>query len=147
MKIVLLSLMVAIASSILISENTVAEETSEEYDGRYSSVKIYFVHWNIISRVTLSPADVRRMRHLYIEINDEFMVSQVVDAVFHDNFQERTTTLPEPARLVIDFISEDGTVEMVYANESHMLHEDSSKYKVMNNELLNNIFSILYLPN
>lgn len=145
MKITILSVTLVIVAIGAILNCAMAKESSAEYKEAYSAIKIYFLHWDIMTRVKLSPEDVRRMRQLYIEINDETMISKVVDAVYYDDFHDRDNTMPEPARLVIDFIKKDGVIETVYANKSHILNGDSSKSKSINNELLNKIGSIINL--
>ena len=146
MKITMISLLLVIVASGLAINCVMAKEPSIENKEAYSEIKIYFVPWEIITRVGLSPGDVRRTRHLYMEIKDEVMISTVVDAVYHDDFHDRGTTLPEDARLVIDFIKKDGVIETVYANQSHIINGDSSKYKDISNELLKKIGSLIYLP-
>jgi len=104
---------------------------------KYSSVKIYFVHWDILTRTMLTPENVRAIKHLYIEINESEMISKVVETIYNTNFHDRDNTLPEPARLVIDFIQKDGTVDTIYANESHVLNKKSDKYKILDKKILN----------
>ena len=83
------------------------------------------------------------MRHFYIEINNDSMVSEVVNAIYKESFHDRSSTLPEPARLVVDFEKKDGTVDTVYANKSHILNKDSTKFKLMTNNLINILTNIL----
>lgn len=144
-RINIISLALAIIMNGLILHCVMAKEPYVECKREFLAIKIYFVHWDIITRVRLSPEDIRRMRKLYIEINDKTMISKTVDAIYHDKFHDRVNKLPEEARLVIDFIKKNGAIETVYANKSHVLTEDSSKSKDINNELLNKIGSIINL--
>lgn len=119
-----------------------ASETSTQKDEGYSSLKIYFIDWEIITRTTLSPADIRKMRHNYTEINDHETVSKVLD-IIKDDFHNRSSKLPEAARLVVDFVKKDGTIKTFYANQSHILNEDSTKSKIMTNSLINALSELI----
>lgn len=125
-----------IVFSILISK-THAEE--------YSSIKMYFVRWNIKTRVTLTPSAVRNWRQLYMEINDEYMISIVSNAVFKKKFSEKKFGPPGKgaANLVIDFITKKGDITTIYANNGYMVNEKTNMYKKMDHNMIKEITSIL----
>lgn len=145
MKIIFISIVSSMLFCGMIFNFAMSKEISSKYNMDYSSVKIYFVQWDIMTRVMLSPEDVRRMRHFYIEINDTTMILKVVDAVNFNDFQERDNSQPEPARLVIDFIKNDKVIKTVYANKSHILNEKSTKSKDMTNDVLHSLLEVIAL--
>jgi hypothetical protein len=130
--------------TFLSSHAAYGQQMEKGFSKEYSTVKIYFVNWDVMTRTVLFPKDVREAKQLYVEINDELMISKIHKAIYGTIFKDRNNTIPEPARLVVDFIGSDGIVNTVYANESHILTNDSSKYRLLDTETIKLISSLLY---
>jgi hypothetical protein len=145
MKIILFLITLFVGINLMPLSSSSAQENDKQYDGVYSSVKIYFIRWDRHIRMSPSPELVRNMRYLYIEINDHSIIPDIAKAIFKDDFENSGSNLEEPVAIVIDFIRSDGTIESLYANESYMYNKDFSKFKKMDNKLMDVICSKLYL--
>lgn len=101
--------------------NAIAKENT------FSSVTIYYFGWDVLTRVALKPETVRESSNVIISIND----SHRADVFFKWlNTGEMKIVdggpSPENTRLVIDFVSTNGSVLTYYASQFNLVSGDSS---------------------
>ena len=93
----------------------------------YRQVKIYFIDWNILTRTRLTPEDVKRMNHVYLEVNEGAAVSNIANSISSKVFKDHDGTKPEEARMVIELVSKNGKLVLFYANKAHLLNSSSTR--------------------
>ena len=130
--------LVSVSNFVLSKENTIQNMRQEDY----KQIRMYFVGWDILTRTKLSPDDVRRMRNVYIEVNDKGRISNIVNKIFDVEFTTFKYNEPEDARLVIELVKSDGKVEAFYANKTDLLTIDSKKYRTFGNHF-NEVLNLL----
>lgn len=119
---------VIILMTIMISSRAFTKELNSNLSGnQFSQIKIYFIDWNIRTMTRMSPENIKRMRHVYMEVNEKKLVAKFVNYIFSLHFTDRKTGQPEEARMVIELLHDDGKVELFYANKYHLLNEASTK--------------------
>lgn len=111
----------------------------------YSSVKIYFLPWNVYTPIRLTPEDVRERRVFYMEINDEFRINEIMAIVSQKAFENFESNVKPDIRMVIDAYKKDGSIETFYAYKSHIFNHDFTQYQKNNKEFLNKICSFFFL--
>lgn len=110
---------------------------NEVADARFVSVKVYFVGWDVLTRVPLGIRDVIRMKRVYFEINDPGLANNFVDWLRLSQMQQRKSLDPEDARLVIELTRDNGGVVILYASEARLLSADSSSFREVDDEFRN----------
>lgn len=109
----------------------------------YTSIRVYFVRWDLLTRKTMTPEDARRIRHVYMEINDIYIISKILDLVFTSDYSKATDPYPEPAHLVLDFMNHDSIERTVYANSAVIVQDGSQLQKKMDHDFIQQLLSSL----
>lgn len=88
-------------------------------------VTIYFIPWEIMTRVALSPADVRRSPYIKTEILDADFANSFVQSLDRQPLEDTPRTHVRDVRLVIDIKSKNGPMRTIVANRFDLLDEAS----------------------
>lgn len=90
-----------------------------------TQIRVYFVGWDILTRVALRPEDVRRMRHVYMEISEpHWKISAIVKKI--DNLNCTKEFSVGDIRLVVDIVKDSKVVKSVYADKDFVYLSDGS---------------------
>lgn len=130
---------------VLFPDYTIAKSITRATKKDYTSVRVYFVRWDLDTRIALTPKDVRRLRHVYIEVKDRYIISNICDRVFTPDYSPATGEFPEPANLVIDFMNQESIIKTVYANSALIVQEGAHLQKKMDRSFIREILSSLAL--
>jgi hypothetical protein len=120
----------------IVVNNSQAEINKEDDLMKYKRIDIYFVGWDIMTRIPLTIEDVRRMKRIFISINDPSYVTNFISWLKIDTFKARKEEYVEDPRLVIDLITANGDRHVFYANKIHLFSLKSNKYREVNEEFL-----------
>lgn len=110
--------------------------TSVMQDNKYQKLEVYFVSWELLTRVRLRVEDVKRMRHVYMAIIDDSVIANISNAIHNHTFKENRTGANHDARLVLEFTYKNGNSEIYYASQNKLLSGDSKKIADLDKELL-----------
>ena len=94
---------------------------------RTSAVRIYFLGWEVDTRTRQGMDDVVRNHKVYIEILDRGLSEIFIRWLHRDRMQPRSTNEPGDARLVIEIVAGDGSVDVLYADRNYLYSADSTK--------------------
>lgn len=92
-------------------------------------VTIYFIPWEIMTRVALSPADVRRSPYVKIAVLDTGFADSFVRSLDRLPLEDAPKTPVRDIRLVIDIESKSGPMRTVIANRFDLLDEASGSIR------------------
>lgn len=127
---------VILICALLFNAAAANQGTEQQMTQDYKQINLYFVRWEIVTRTSLSPDDVRRMRHVYAEVTDKALISDLVTAIGATKFATRPSTEPEEARLVIELVRSNGQLDVYYANGQRLLTFDSTKAAPLSQRLM-----------
>lgn len=99
-----------------------------------TSVRAYFVGWNVSTRSRLSAKDVVEMKRIVIEINDAGLARNFVEWLHIDELRERPQSEPADARLTIEIDRLDGSQEVYYADMRNLYSGDSLRSRPVDAE-------------
>lgn len=91
---------------------------------QYSKAVVYYRAWWVESRQRLQPTDVREHADCVWTLSDRNRVQRFREWLQVPRCTSKKSR-PEDARLVIDFVSEEGETETYYASTFHLLTADS----------------------
>lgn len=103
----------------------------------FTSVKIYFVGWDLRTRVPLSADDVVRMKRIYFEISDDGLAANFAKWLRMPELRVRDTSEPGNARLVIELVERNGGTITLYADRDYLYSEDSTQSRKIGQEFRN----------
>ena len=97
-------------------------------------VRIYFVGWDLLTRVPLGAEDVVRMRHVYVEINDSGLVENFVAWLRVPQMETRENSRALDARLVLEVVDREGAITVLYSDGEQLLTADSTRARPVDAE-------------
>jgi len=92
-----------------------------------TGVRIFFMRWAIRTRRPMTPDDLVREHHAYVEIKDAYMARELVRWLRLDQLVPRPERAPGDARLAIKIARADGSEETYYAAEDALYSADSTR--------------------
>jgi len=97
-------------------------------------IKMYFIDWNILSRSRLSSSDIKRMRHVYVEINEGSSLTNILESLEKLDCDFKKNTFPLDVRLVIDVLENEKIVNTYDVNKKYV--SSGSTYLCKNSKKL-----------
>jgi len=85
-----------------------------------NQIRVYFVGWDIMTRSRLSPEDVRSMRGVYLEINEDYLISNIAKEIKSLNCKSTEKHEIGDIRLVLDIIKDSKVIYSIYANKDYI---------------------------
>lgn len=101
-----------------------------------TTVRAYFVGWDVSTRSQLSPQDVIGMKRILIEIADAGLARNFVEWLRLDDLRKRSSAEPADARLAIEIVRSDGSMELYYADKAALYSEDSTRSRPVGKDFL-----------
>jgi len=88
---------------------------------RYSSLKIYYIRWDVMTRTGLSPDHVRKNKHIYVELDDTFRINKIISAIKEMPCSVMSGRNIRPdVRIVLDFYQNGELVNSYYGDRNYL---------------------------
>jgi len=105
---------------LLISFFTTLPSQGVETEQVNKKIVMYFIDWDILSRSRLSSSDIRRMRHVYVELKEETSLINILKSLKKLDCDSKKSTSDLDVRLVIDVLENEKVVKTYNLNKKYV---------------------------
>ena len=95
---------------------------------------IYFVPWEVETRFSYGPENVRQSAAVKTELRSEWLAQSFHDWLAGKQFQDTTWQKIGGLRLVVDLTLQDGTVKSYYASQFQLLDVSTGQVRQIDDE-------------
>lgn len=109
----------------------------------YKKLEVYFVTWDTITNVALTPEAVMKNPDICMVIFEEYLIEPIIKLVHSHTFKTHKSGNYQDARLVLKFTRQDGKPEIYYSDRFWLLTGDSKMFSELDDRLLQqlNVFT------